>query len=245
MKSRKAATNRPLQIESLENRKMMAANITAAWSNNVLTLNGSSQNDTIIVRSVNNKISVDGVQIPGGKVVNKIVVNGFGGDDIIRLDGNNVAGQAVNVPTLVFGGSGNDFIVGGNVRDELQGNAGNDKVYGLGGNDLLFGQDGNGLIAGGMGDDELQGGAGNDELLGEAGNDRLFGQAGNDWLWGGDGNDYVNGGSGLDVAYGNRGTDRFAEVSDASFFLVHPHLKSPIRRVGDVANYGVQDMNVS
>lgn len=244
MSTRKLSPSRKLQIESLETRQMMAANFSAALSNKVLTINGSSQNDFIVVRQVNNVISVDGARISGSGAINKIVVNGFGGNDIIRLDGNG-SGQAVTVPTLVFGGDGNDKIVGGKGNDQLQGNNGNDTIYGLAGNDLLVGQSGNDQIFGGAGNDELQGGLGNDELNGETGNDRLFGQEGNDWLWGGDGNDYVNGGSGLDVAYGGRGTDEFVGLNDKAFFLVHPHLRSPISGVGNLANYGVQDMNVS
>jgi serralysin len=245
MNAKNYRENRGLKFEGLETRQLMASNITASLADGVLTVEGSNRGDFIVVRQIDNRISVDGVPISGSGRIDKIVVYGFGGNDTIRLDGNARAGQAVRVPTLVFGGEGNDFIVGGDARDELQGNNGNDTLYGLAGNDLLFGQDGRDLLFGGLGNDELQGGRGNDELVGGSGADKLFGQEDHDWLWGNDGNDYIDGGSGRDVAYGGLGRDNFQNLrNDGGFYLVHPHLKSPIRRLGDVASEGIQDENV-
>jgi Ca2+-binding RTX toxin-like protein len=234
-------TARHCRIEALEERSMMA--VTASLANGLLDVRGTSGNDTIIVRQIGNKFSIDGVKINGSGVVSKVQIQGFGGNDVLRMDGNGVAGQAVKIPGLIFGGDGNDFIVGGLNNDELQGNNGNDTLYGLEGRDLQFGQMGNDLAFGGAGDDQLVGGAGHDELLGESGHDKLWGDAGNDWLWGGTGDDYLDGGKDSDVAYGGTGKDTFRNLADGGFFLVHPHLKSPVRRLGDLGNYGVQDFS--
>jgi Ca2+-binding RTX toxin-like protein len=237
------STHRKLQIESLETRQMMAANVTASLYGGTLTINGTNRDDFIVVRQFNNRISVDNVRIAGSGYIHKIVVSGFDGNDVVRLDANGTPGQAVRVPCLVFGGNGNDFIVGGNANDELQGNAGNDTLYGLNGHDRLFGQDGHDLVFGGAGNDQLVGGAGNDELLGEIGHDQLWGQDGYDWLEGGDGDDHIDGGAWYDVAFGGRGSDRFVNLNDRVNFWFHPHLRSPIRGVGNAANYGIQDWN--
>lgn len=234
--SPRKATHR-CRIEALEERSMMA--VTASLANGLLDIRGTAGNDTIIVRQIGNKVSIDGVKIYGSGVINKIQIQGFGGHDVLRMDGNNVPGQAVKVPGLIFGGDGNDFIVGGARNDELQGNNGNDTLYGLEGRDRLFGQIGNDLMYGGAGNDDLVGGAGHDELLGESGNDNLWGEADNDWLWGGDGDDYVDGGSGNDVAWGGRGFDTFRNLSErGSTFRF-----SPIRGVGPVFKFGIQDLN--
>jgi len=232
---------RSLTIESLENRKLMAANITASLSAGVLRVEGTPRNDTIIMRQVGNVVSIDGVRINGSGTINKIEILGLGGNDVLRADGNGVLNQSVRVATTILGGDGNDFIVGGTAADQLVGGHGNDTLYGMLGNDKMWGDSGNDLLFGGAGNDELQGGAGNDELLGETGNDYLWGQENDDWLWGGDGNDQIDGGSGFDIAFGGAGTDTYKNLKDQAFFFVHPHLKSPIRRLGDAANYGVQD----
>ena len=232
--------NRSLSLESLENRKLMAANITATLSGGVLKVEGTPNNDVIIMRQIGNVVSIDGVRINGSGTINKIEVRGLGGNDVLRLDGNGVANQSVRVAATIWGGDGSDLIVGGTGNDQLVGGAGNDKMYGMNGNDKLWGESGNDLLYGGAGNDELQGGLGNDELLGESGADTLFGQEGDDWLWGGDNDDYIDGGSGFDVAFGGAGVDRFRNLTDTVFFFTHPHLKSPVRGVGDVANYGVQ-----
>lgn len=239
MKSHTLA-GRSLTMESLENRQLMAANITAGLSGGVLRVEGTPNNDTIILRQIGNVISIDGVRINGSGTINRIEIQGLGGNDILRLDGNTVTNQSVRVAATVWGGDGADLIVGGTAADQLIGGNGNDTIFGMQGNDSMWGEAGNDLLYGGSDNDTLQGGTGNDELLGETGADTLFGQDGNDWLWGGDGNDYVDGGAGFDVAWGNAGSDTFRNLNDTAFFLTNPHLRSPVRGIGDVPNYGVQ-----
>lgn len=230
---------RRLSLESLENRQLMAANITATLSDGVLSVKGTPRNDVIIMRQIGNTLSIDGVSINGSGPITKIEVSGFAGNDVLRLDGNGVTNQSVRVAATIWDGDNNDLIVGGTANDQLVGGAGNDTIYGMLGNDKLWGESGNDLLYGGAGNDELMGGIGDDELLGETGADTLFGQEGNDWLWGGSDDDYLDGGSGFDVAYGGAGYDTFRNLDDDAFFLVHPHLKSPVRGVGDLGNYGI------
>ena len=240
-RSKSGRISRTLSMETLENRQLMAANITASLSGGVLRVEGTQQNDTIIMRQIGNTVSIDGVRINGSGTINRIEIRGLGGNDVLRADGNGVFNQSVRIPTTIWGGTGKDFIVGGTAADQLVGGSGNDTLYGMQGNDKMWGEAGNDLMYGGTGNDELQGGAGNDELLGEAGNDSLWGQENDDWLWGGSGDDQIDGGSGSDVAYGGPGRDTFKNLRDHSFFLVHPALKSPIRGLGNLGSYGVQD----
>jgi Ca2+-binding RTX toxin-like protein len=114
-----------------------------------------------------------------------------------------------DVPVIVDGADGNDFINGGSDRDTLyggnntdviKGNQGNDTIYGdgfpdyMGGRDQLFGGTYDDLIYGGGGVDYVNGGDGYDILHGDRRNDFLVG--GLDW-------DTIYGGHGGDVMYGN------------------------------------------
>ena len=87
-------------------------------------------------------------------------------------------------PIIVYGGSGNDFIIGGQSGDE---------IYGEDGNDYIVGYEGNDIVRGGIGDDYLSGREGDDLLYGDAGNDVIRVDDGNDAAFGGDGDDRING----------------------------------------------------
>ncbi len=148
------------------------------------------------------------------------LIEGGGGDDVIRLNGEN-NGQ-------VFGGDGDDVIAGFGGRDTLAGGAGQDTLFGgddddslLGGlgNDMLLsgngadnanGEDGNDAIALGADPDVGFGGAGDDTLFGEDASDTLLGEAGADILSGGAGDDLLLGGAGNDALVGGTGADRYA-----------------------------------
>jgi len=124
-----------------------------------------------------------------------ITINGFGGNDIIQVQG------GLLTTYNIFGGSGNDFITGGFNKDVLAGDdysgvTGNDTLAGFDGNDVLFGQGGNDILFGDFGD---AGVGDNDTLYGDAGNDTLYGDGGNDILNGGTGNDILVGGTGNDI----------------------------------------------
>ena len=81
--------------------------------------------------------------------VRQVVVHARGGDDSVNL-------AAVKVPTMIWGGLGNDRIYTGSGEDTIYGDQGNDTIYG------------------GMSDDWLVGGDGNDEIWGAAGSDWIL-----------------------------------------------------------------------
>lgn len=132
--------------------------------------------------------------------VKQIVVRAGGGDDVVTLNGGEFRGfpffgnlfgtVAVAVPTVVYGGAGNDYLVGG---------AGQDLLYGQGGNDMLNGWAGRDTLNGGAGNDDL-GADGYDQsmhvAIGGPGDDILIGsidQSGQCTLFGGEGKDHFFG----------------------------------------------------
>lgn len=99
---------------------------------------GSNANDTI-----------DLTKLASGSNVDKIVVNGNGGDDTIKLS------STLTIATIVNGGDGDDDIIGGISDDKIKGDSGND------------------TIASGTGDDIVEGGAGVDNIDTGSGNDKI------------------------------------------------------------------------
>jgi hypothetical protein len=138
-------------------------------SSGTLTITGTVNPDTIILSETSGRLSATG--IPGSfdaTQINKIVINGLGGNDLIRLDSESVPGQQViTVPALIHGGDGADTIIGGGGNDQLFGDAGNDLLTDHLGDNLLDGGDGNDTITAGSnnyGNNTLRGGSGNDNL---------------------------------------------------------------------------------
>jgi Ca2+-binding RTX toxin-like protein len=100
------------------------------------------------------------------------------GNDQVIVD------NAIGVPVLLKGGTGNDDLDGGAGADEIDGGEGNDAQDGGPGNDLLGGGGGNDGLTGGAGDDSLDGAVGNDtytfangwgldEIVDASGNDTM------------------------------------------------------------------------
>lgn len=102
-----------------------------------------------------------------------------------------------NLPSVAFGGPGNDRLYGGSNAD------------------FFRGEDGDDFLDGDAGNDSLVGGSGNDYLRGGDGGDSLSGGQGRDWLFGGAGNDYLNPGldSDPDGVWGGDGWDLYIFVS--------------------------------
>ena len=139
-------------LESLEDRKLMAASVTL--SGGVLKIEGTSQADVAKVTVQGNNLRVtsrsgsetnDTVKDFAATRVAKIVFNGYAGSDSFR--------NSTAVPSVANGGPNNDTLVGGSGHDEL------------------FGGDGNDWLDGGNGDDTLEGGKGTDTLVFSAGRD--------------------------------------------------------------------------
>ncbi|HEV3343134.1 MAG TPA: calcium-binding protein [Pirellulales bacterium] len=132
-----------------------------------VTVEGTNAADNIAVIGAGSSFAVAGlpalVQVTGSEGANdRLVINAFGGDDIV-----NAAGlPAATVQLIVDGGAGNDQIFGGAGNDSLIGGAGNDLIVGGRGNDALFGGDGNDIFVWNPGD-------GGDLVEGQGGQDTL------------------------------------------------------------------------
>lgn len=163
--------------------------------NGELIVTGSSDSDSVTVTANNGVITVTYSGLPDQTFnesdVESIAVSLGDGDDSIRVD-------FIDVPAIINGGAGDDFLEGSRGGDLFDGGSGNDTLEGFSGNDTLIG---------GLGDDWILGGTGDDLLLGGLGSDTLFGQSGSDVIQGGGGNDGLSGGSGGDLLVGGTGGD--------------------------------------
>jgi len=152
------------RLEALEDRCLMASTPltetpiplipTAGVAGNVLTIEGTSANDQVVVSLVRTK---------GGSSF-KLVMNGHTkyvpqkGVTLIRFfgrAGNDTFENNTATRCRAYGGDGSDLLTGGSNHDELFGEDGFDTLRGKGGNDYLDGgQDGD--------PDHLWGGVGAD-----------------------------------------------------------------------------------
>ena len=235
-------------IETLENRTLLTGVLSPAG---VLTVNGlpAAANDNVLVSNATiGTASFIRVQhfnhgenqlFPASKV-NLIVLNGFAGNDLLRLTPD-VAKNAI-----LNGHDGNDLLIGGKGNDRLFGGNGNDSMNGMAGNDSLDGGLGADNMFGGLGVDtatyagraatvivsidnvandgqvgegdnvhtdveNLIGGKGNDSLTGSATANRIFGGAGNDRITGGGGSDSLLGQDGNDILFARDGVKDFVD----------------------------------
>lgn len=185
--ARKPARPR-LGVEPLEARDVPT---TASLLGSTLVVDGTSRGEYITVRLDGWQMRVSDTAIRDGRTyisaidarrIRQVVVRGHGGDDTINL-------ANLQVPTMIWGGTGSDRIYGG---------GGTDTAYGDQGNDTLQGGYGNDWLVGGDGMDNVAGGSGNDWITGDDGDDRLFGDSGDDTIAGGAGKDLLSGGTGAD-----------------------------------------------
>ena len=120
-----------------------------------LVIGGTSSNDQITVNpgggSANIKFKVNGVSTTVFPPTGHIIVYAGAGNDTFHVAG------GITIPSLLFGGDGNDTLDAGN------------------GASVLIGGDGNDTLRGGNSNDILIGGKGIDNLLGLAGDDGLIG----------------------------------------------------------------------
>jgi Ca2+-binding RTX toxin-like protein len=189
--------------EPLERRRLFAS---ATLSGGVLTINGDSSGDTIIVylydgaQNDNIYVIINGSSPPYGGFdaanVNRIDIYPNLGNDTVTIedDASYVHGNlgGVNENTRVFCEAGNDTVNGGDYSDEIHGEMGDDTLDGRGGNDTIYG---------GYGGDDTADSFGNDVLTGGAGTDLMYGGPGDDTFHASDGeSDTIDGGSGSDTA---------------------------------------------
>jgi predicted outer membrane repeat protein len=138
-------------------------NVTAILlENGVLTIGGTTGNDTIRVQADGTGVAVllNGVASGPYTGVNALALYGQQGNDLLEVD------AALTLPAYLDGGLGNDTLIGGAGNDTLRGGPGSDLLLGGGGNDLLIGGGGRDLLIGGAGADTLHGSAGDDLLIG-------------------------------------------------------------------------------
>ena len=127
----------------------------------ILSITGTSAADAISLildakgRNIGVTVNNTSASFPVASV-KQVMIDAGGGNDSIALERSDGT-RAINIPSTIAGGNGNDHIVGGNGMDYIAGGNGNDSILGMGGNDKL---------EGGMGNDTIDGGAGNDLLNG-------------------------------------------------------------------------------
>jgi len=226
------AQQRLHQVESLEDRRLMAANVT--FHNSILSIYGDSTDDHVVVEQEMKRVTVPSQQrrffrIPRSRQRNVLTTtvvqkernsaglfaessreSFFGRVREIKFfgrNGNDYFQNNTNVPTVAYGGRGYDRIYGGTAADTLNGGSESDFLSGGSGNDRLNGGHGNDAIHGGPGADLLRGDEGNDRLFGYSGDDTVFGGNGKDRLYGGSGDDRLFGDDGNDLLRGGSGAD--------------------------------------
>lgn len=208
--------------------------LTLTAIDGLLVVDRDADNGTITLNDVSTGVSAASVQIlrllgsedadiiDAGRLRSadipnaSVVINAFGGDDVVS--GSRVADliDAGAGNDLVIGGWGDDSIDGADGDDTLIGAAGNDVLSGGPGSDNLHGNSGQDIVNGDGGDDILRGARGNDTMNGADGHDTLLGQDGDDLLSGGTGNDVVDGGDGLNSLAGDDGDDRLSSTGQAT-----------------------------
>lgn len=217
-------------FDSLESRTLLSGvwEIAGTPARDTIIVRLNAANDQLIEAVVNGHVvqtrahnSIDGIRVLGGLGNDNIDIN-------IGPDG--------DIPTTLYGGSGNDTISGGSGRDLIRGNWGNDDLSGDIGNDRIFGDVGNDELTGDEGYDRLYGDAGQDTLAGGLDRDDLFGGTESDQLSGGYGKDVLNGDSGNDTLFGGIGSDSLIGGSGRDTYH---------RRRNDVIRIGVGDVQKS
>jgi Ca2+-binding RTX toxin-like protein len=120
-----------------------------------VTIHGREAEDDIHISPDGQLVSVQGLKydvlIDNGVVAeDRLIVNGFGADDVIKatpgaealiditLNGG-IGDDFLSADAIINGGPGNDFLQGGVGNDAINGNAGEDTIVGGAGNDVIDG----------------------------------------------------------------------------------------------------------
>ncbi len=125
-------------------------------SNGFLIVAGDQGNDNVLVYTSGNSTIVRGTTTTNvpfeanmGTNVRNIEIRTFGGNDVVT--------NATILPSVIYGGEGNDTLKGGPGIDQVFGELGDDTIDGNGSNDRLFGGGGSDFIRGNEGDDYIEG----------------------------------------------------------------------------------------
>lgn len=144
-------------FEALEGRVLL--------NGQILAFTGGKGNDRIEVRLNGNNVEI----VANGKVrtsaalgtLKGILIDGAAGDDNVTV------ADAVNLPTTLNGGSGNDALTGGKNNDLIDGGPGSDTATGNAGNDTLIASQPTSATS--TDKDRLSGGTGRNRLWCKAG----------------------------------------------------------------------------
>jgi len=144
-----------------------------------LTIRGDDEAD--IVSATATTVTIKGGVATLGAGLDRLVIETFGGSDILGTPASPLAGLAI--PTTIDTGSGNDAVDASGVTAATL---------------TILGGDGDDALTGGSLADRLEGGSGDDALTGGPGPDSMFGGDGSDrHVWNnGDGSDLIEGGAG-------------------------------------------------
>jgi hypothetical protein len=199
------------QIETLEDRRLLAASVVAG----TLNVDGGKTADRITVQldKSSGSASADLVTVIENGVrtqfklatLTELRIHSLAGADRIVVRGN---GYKWKLPILIWAGDGDDVVtldVAGDTH--VSGDNGADSLIGGGGRDALAGGDGNDWIVGNGGADKLTGGPGADWVIGGPGNDLVEG--GNDSVA-----DTLLSGAGRDTIHGTDGIDTMRYSTD-------------------------------
>src|SRR6266542_5538715 len=146
-------------IEILEHRRLLA--VTADLVSGTLTVTGD---DTANHVGINVTDGGNIVVRSGDAVIKTVAASSVTGIKVSLLGGDDslLEGPAINKPTTVSGGAGNDNLTTGAGNDIVNGDAGNDVINAGPGNDALNGGDHNDMLIAGPGADVMSGGGGVD-----------------------------------------------------------------------------------
>ena len=102
-----------VRVERLEDRSMMAAGVTAALNAyGVLSIAGTTTNDTVAIHAKGTQLTVDGVSTAfNAAQVKSIDIDGRGGNDAIRLSVA-VGDKALSSGVTIHGAAGMDTVTG-------------------------------------------------------------------------------------------------------------------------------------
>ncbi|HYO08592.1 MAG TPA: hypothetical protein VER17_06430 [Tepidisphaeraceae bacterium] len=182
-----------INSEPLKKTITVTAGADVQLTNGTLLVSGTTGNDTVTLDSSNGnaRLSRNGtVTTYPLASVTRLSVYGLAGDDTVTL--------ALDIPSLVQSGDGNDTVTTAGGADTVNGGAGVDAITTNAGNDSIDAGDGN---------DSILAGDGDDLALGGNGNNTIHGGAGVDSIGGGTGNDSIDGGTGASTISGNGGND--------------------------------------
>ncbi len=198
-----------LQLEKLEDRKVMTVNSLSLASNGMLMVGCDDAADNVQVYQLSGQGVLVRSTSPTGVITDMPVPTGVKSLLIQTRGGNDIVTNSSAFPAIIYGGAGNDSLSGGSNADTIFGEDGADTLYGGAGNDAMYGGNGNDYLFAQDGNDILYGNAGTDTLYGMNGDDFLDAGSLGEFANGGDGNDFnafvttVNGASFNDISQGN------------------------------------------